>query len=244
MNQLPTICIAMSGDADCRAKATMTDPVPLCGEHQLQVALAIVPDILVAELRQASAGGRPVSLPAEERAAVIAGARPLPVRAHMGRPHGPVVYFADAGTRIKIGFSTSLRNRIRSLSMQEKDVVLLLEGGLTLERALHDTYAKERIDSTEWFTKSDRLMNFIGSKLAELGGQDQRKTRQRRVVVTALGAGPASAKREDRLVVVRKLIRDVGGDPANLPLKVIQDRFAVSQPTASRIRAEASRQEA
>lgn len=237
------LCVALSEDGDCTAKATMTDPVPLCDLHQLRVALAIVPDILVSELRQASAGARPVSLPAEERVAVIAGARPLPVRAHMGRPHGPVVYFADAGTRIKIGFSTNLRNRIRSLSMQEKDVVLLLEGGLMLERALHDTYAKERIDSTEWFAKSDRLMNFIGSKLAELGGH-QRKTRQRRVVVTALGAGPASAKREDRLVVVRKLIRDVGGDPTNLPLKVIQDRFAVSQPTASRIRAEASRQEA
>jgi len=162
-------CIAADQGVDCVNDATMTSPVPLCDGHQLQVALLIVPDILTAALRHAGSDLKPVPLPPEERSAVVAGARPKPVGAHMGGAHGPVVYFADTGVRIKIGTSTNLRKRLRSLSLQENDVVLLLQGGLMLERALHDTFKKERIDSTEWFAKSDRLMKFIQSKLADLG---------------------------------------------------------------------------
>lgn len=168
---MATTCIAAAQGIECVTEATMTSPVPLCDEHRLQVALAVVPDILTTALRHAGAAVKPVPLPPEERAAVIAGAAPRPVGAYMGGVHGTVVYFADNGSRIKIGYSTNLRSRIRSLSLQEKDVVLLLQGGLTLERALHDTFKKERIDSTEWFVKSERIINFIELKRAELRPQ-------------------------------------------------------------------------
>lgn len=196
MKETSSLCIATAEGIECTTEATMTSPVPLCDEHQLQVALAVVPDILTTALRHAGATVKPVPLPPDERAAVIAGAHPRPAGAYMGGTHGPVVYFADAGSRIKIGFSTNLRNRIRSLSLQEKDVVLLLQGGLTLERALHDAFAKERIDSTEWFVKSERLMSFIDSKLRELTGQgSQQSNGQLRKPAVRLRKPSASARR-------------------------------------------------
>lgn len=237
-------CFAIDHGVECTAEAIMTDPVPLCEEHQLQIALAVTSDVLTAAFRQAAAGQRSALLPTEERAAVIAGACPKPVRAYMSGPHGPVVYFADSGARIKIGFSTNLRNRIRSLSLQEKDIVLLLQGGLTLERALHDTFAKERIDSTEWFTKSDRLMTFIRSKQASLGQQQGKAQQPKRAVAPAPGAGSIPAKREDRVRIVRELIDGAGGDPTSLPLRTIEDRFGVHKATASRLRSDAARRDA
>lgn len=244
MNESSVLCIAVHEGVDCRAEATMLDPVPLCDEDQLRIALHVVPDVLVAAFRQAGSGLKPAALAPAERAAVIAGASPRPVSAHMGGAHAPVVYFGDAGERVKIGFSTNLRNRIRSLSLQEKDVILLLQGGLTLERALQDSFAKERIDSTEWFAKSDRLMTFIQSKQADLGTQQQRKVRHQYRKHTVVPAASVPVGRGERVKIVRGLIDGVGGNPADLPLRTIQERFSVSQATASRIRAEASKREA
>src|SRR4051812_2034828 len=96
MRDMDATCIAADQGVDCVAEATMASPVPLCDKHQLQVALAIVPDVLTMALRHAGATVKPVPLPPEERAAVIAGASPRPVGAYMGGVHGPVVYFADA----------------------------------------------------------------------------------------------------------------------------------------------------
>jgi len=243
VGEFAVLCTASPDGADCVAEATMISLVPLCDEHQLQVALQVVPDLMVAALRHVRSGAKPVSLPPAERAAIIAGASPKPISAHMSGPHGPVVYFADGGSRIKIGFSTNLRSRIRSLSMQEKDVLLLLQGGLTLERALHATYDKERIDSTEWFAKSERLVAFIESKRAQLDGQHRQKTQRqmrKHMARSASASLPTPGKRADRLDIIRDLIRNGGGDPANLPLKTIQERFGVSQATASRMRSDVS----
>lgn len=161
----------------------MVRPVALCELHRMQVALLVVPDALTMLVRQAKTGLNRLSLPADERAAVIAGARPKAAGAYMGGVHGPVVYFMENGDRIKIGHSTNLRSRVRALSLQDKDVLLLLQGGLTLERALHSTFAKERIDATEWFMKSERLISFIESKTGQLADLDvgSRRKQQRTV---------------------------------------------------------------
>ena len=214
----------------------MTSPVPLCDKHQLQVALAVVPDLLTAALRHAGAAVKPVPLPPEERAAVIAGAPPKPIGAYMGGAHGPVVYFADAGARVKIGFSTNLRNRLRSLSLQEKDVVLLLQGGLTLERALHDMFKKERIDSTEWFVKSDRLVSFIKSKLAELDLGASRGARGRvglMVEPARKTAALASSQRTlaEWAVLAEPLYQKVLADDGKAPSgRALQDALRGSYP--------------
>lgn len=168
MNEPTNPCLAVTEGVDCTAEAAITSPVPLCDKHRLQVALLVVPDLLASALRDAQTGVSPVPLAREERAAVIAGARPVSIGNYMGGVHGAVVYFIENGHRVKIGHSTNMRGRVRALSLQQKDILLLLQGGLTLERALHDTFKKERIDSTEWFVKSERIINFVESKRAEL----------------------------------------------------------------------------
>lgn len=244
---MDTTCIAIDQEVECVADATMTSPVPLCDRHQLQVALAVVPDMLTTALRHAGSAVKPMPLAPDVRAAVIAGSPPRPVGARMAGVHAPVVYFADTGSRIKIGFSTNLRSRLRSLSLQQKDVALLLDGGLTLERALHDTFAMERIDSTEWFAKSDRLAAFIESKCADLAGRHRQKVQRqaRKRLVHLAPADPAEPhQRSERVEIIRRLIRDVGGDPEAVPLKLIQERFGVHKSTASRMRSDASSEDA
>src|SRR5216110_1292634 len=102
MNESLVQCIAIEGSGDCPTEATMTSPVSLCDRHQLQIALLVIPDVLATAFRQAGTDKRPVSLAPEERAAVIAGAQPKPIKAYMSGVHGPVVYFIDSGARIKI----------------------------------------------------------------------------------------------------------------------------------------------
>lgn len=240
MDESMALCIAIEEGADCPAEAIMIKPVPLCSRHQLQIALLVIPDVLTTAVRHAGIDMKPVSLAPEERAAIIAGAQPKPIKPYLSGVHGPVVYFIENGATVKIGHSTNLRNRVRSLSLQEKNVLLLLQGGLTLERALHATYEKERIDATEWFAKSDRLVAFIESKRGDLEGQRQQRTqRQMRRRVVPPANSSVSRQRAERLEIIRTLIGEVGGDPTDLPLKTIQDRFGVSQATASRMRSDA-----
>lgn len=180
MDESTILCTAADEGAECATEAAMIRPVALCEFHRIQVALLVVPDALTMLVQQAKTGMTRLSLPADERAAVIAGARPKPVGDYMGGVHGPVVYFLENGDRVKIGHSTNLRSRVKSLALQEKDVLLLLQGGLTLERALHSTFAKERIDATEWFAKSERIVEFIRSKSSQLAATDAGSGRKQR----------------------------------------------------------------
>ena len=55
-----------------------------------------------------------------------------------------------------------------------------------------------------------------------------------------VASGPIPIQPLDRVKIVRDWIKDAGGDHTAVPLKRIEERFGVSQPTASRIRAAAS----
>lgn len=52
-------------------------------------------------------------------------------------------------------------------------------------------------------------------------------------------SGPIPIQRDARLKMIRGWIDDAGGDKKSVPLKVIEERFGVSQATASRMRDEA-----
>lgn len=161
-------CIAMDEGLECPREAVFRRPVPLCVEHGMDVALLIVPDVLTTAIRTAKAGAPAKPLGRVERDALIAGARPLKVKPYCRGTHSPVVYFIENGDVVKIGFSTHLRVRISSLALQESSIMLLLEGGFTLERALHSKFERDRIDNTEWFKLSDDLVRYINEKCEQL----------------------------------------------------------------------------
>lgn len=77
-----------------------------------------------------------------------------------GNRQGGVVYYAQIGDYIKIGYSTRLRDRFRTL---RADRLLAIEPGPPeLERQRHREFTSERIDRRrENFRPSDRLREHI-----------------------------------------------------------------------------------
>lgn len=75
--------------------------------------------------------------------------------------HDPVVYFARNGSRIKIGWSTHLKNRMYSLSLPMSAVELTLPGGPAEENMFHRKFKKARIGLTEWFEATPEMEQFI-----------------------------------------------------------------------------------
>ncbi|WP_432185480.1 GIY-YIG nuclease family protein [Streptomyces tendae] len=80
------------------------------------------------------------------------------------RKHAPLVYFIRNGNRLKIGTTTDLKRRIRTLALRAENVTLLLDGGHTLERALHKQFTDLRIGNTEWFAYDGALIDFIADQ--------------------------------------------------------------------------------
>lgn len=78
---------------------------------------------------------------------------------------GARVYFAQAGDRIKIGWSRNVGARIAQLQTGNPDPVQLLAttpGARSLERQLHARFATARV-AGEWFDATDELLAYVGS---------------------------------------------------------------------------------
>lgn len=75
--------------------------------------------------------------------------------------HQPLVYLLRNGNRIKIGTTTELKRRIRTLALRPENVVLLLDGDQRFERELHRKFADLRIGDTEWFAYDGPLIDFV-----------------------------------------------------------------------------------
>jgi Meiotically up-regulated gene 113 len=81
---------------------------------------------------------------------------------------GPVVYVMSAGDPefLKIGFTTSLERRLRSLrtaSHVEPIVHVAIPGTRSLERDLHNRFASAH-QNREWFRLTDEIAAFIASE--------------------------------------------------------------------------------
>lgn len=153
-------CAASALDQPCTAAATLTDPVLLCDEHKLQVAMAVVPDMLTGALREARAVASRTLKPDVAHMVASAQSAPLPTT----DAHSALVYFMANGGRVKIGYTKSLFSRISALSLREEAVLLLLHGGTDLERALHAKFGAHRVADSEWFELAPDVVHFIASK--------------------------------------------------------------------------------
>jgi len=78
-------------------------------------------------------------------------------------PEGPVVYFAQMGPYVKIGYAKDLWRRIAGLSLPKSVVVGTLPGDRGLEKELHERFGHCRIDGCEWFHVTPDLEEFIQS---------------------------------------------------------------------------------
>lgn len=158
-----TSCAADDDGRTCHRPVVMTRPVPLCGPHKAEVALAIVPDLLRDQLAAAhrdAAGGV-----AGIRDDLVTAARSV---AHLpfldGGLHQTVVYFIANGGRVKIGYTTNLKSRLSSLALRADSVLLTLDGGPDLERALHAHFQAHRDGNTEWFELAPTIFRYITAR--------------------------------------------------------------------------------
>ncbi|MEV2255897.1 GIY-YIG nuclease family protein [Streptomyces sp. NPDC050147] len=156
-------CSVATESGVCPRPVTLAKPLQLCEEHKIAVALAVVPDLLAGALVEIRADHYNTARPLPEELAHIidsATAAVLPT----GARHPALVYFLLNGGRVKIGHTRGLAARVRALSLREEAVVLLLHGGPSLERALHQKFARDRIGGSEWFELSVDMVGFIARK--------------------------------------------------------------------------------
>lgn len=81
--------------------------------------------------------------------------------------HAPVVYLIRNGSRVKIGTSRNLRNRVAQMCLRADDLELVLHGDASLERDLHERFSASRVGNTEWFERVGPVATFINNR-----GQD------------------------------------------------------------------------
>lgn len=79
------------------------------------------------------------------------------------REVGAVVYYLRIGDRIKIGFTTNLKQRVANLRLDFDAVLATEPGGRDQESRRHQQFADERYGRREDFAPSDRLMVHIAS---------------------------------------------------------------------------------
>lgn len=73
----------------------------------------------------------------------------------------PVVYYVDRGDRIKIGTSTSIVGRLKTMHALPTDLLAVEPGGYDIEHTRHEEFYEFRIEGTELFRKGPRLMAHI-----------------------------------------------------------------------------------
>lgn len=73
------------------------------------------------------------------------------------RCHAPVVYFVRNGSRVKIGTSQNLWQRMQALCLQREDILLVLHGDRRVEQDMHREFADLRAGTSEWFELTGEL---------------------------------------------------------------------------------------
>ncbi|MGW9031477.1 GIY-YIG nuclease family protein [Streptomyces sp. NPDC055722] len=220
-------CLGVEGGAPCADLATIAEPVRLCTRHQMQVAAAIVPALLAPALDKPRDIERPETRDAETVRLVLS-ARAAEV--DLSGPHDDRVYFIRNGERVKIGYTSNLRNRLWSFGLRVDAVALLLTGDKRLERALHRYFALHRIANTEWFHCVPEVDSYIASRLEHLS--------QIQGITSAVASDTIqiTASREALLAALRAHIGDRQGALLSDVLKTLHSKGAPSHWSVTTLR--------
>lgn len=140
--------------AGCRRPISISDPVPLCARHAIEVVQAFLPSVLSEALKKAQTLEGSGDTMVDEALVVV-----LPWI--LPRKHQPLVYFIGNGDRVKIGWTKSLGARIQTLTMNRESVLLVLAGDAVLEKALHTRFRSLQVDDTEWFEYRKKLRDYV-----------------------------------------------------------------------------------
>lgn len=182
-------CVVREDGRACDRALAMARPVPLCDLHRLQVALAVMPDVLRDQMANT--------------------AQPVEVDRLLQGGHGPIVYFIAHGDRVKIGFTSNLKKRVNGLALRPGSILLALDGGVDLERSLHARFADARVDDTEWFENTTPLAQYIEDR------KRQAPRRARQVIPNARSrvAARQEPTRAEQVALLNDLVEILGEAP-------------------------------
>lgn len=162
-------CLADDEGRPCTRGVVASRPVPLCHAHRIEIALTVVPELLRTGLETALTSG-PIGLVTRDE--LTASAVAVPAEGLLSGVHDSVVYFIANGGRVKIGYTTNLKSRLSALALRSDSVLLTLQGGPELERALHTRFTHYRNGNTEWFELSPEIFRYAsGRSSAHVSGQ-------------------------------------------------------------------------
>ncbi|MFF4146961.1 GIY-YIG nuclease family protein [Streptomyces sp. NPDC001698] len=166
-------CLGTKDGNACTELPTCHEPVPLCTPHRMQVALAIVPQMLKDAAEAADVTVSSVVARQPSTAALLGSLAPGTARivrtarratATLWSSHEPQVYFIRHGSRVKIGFTRNLGKRLNALSLRATEVIAVLDGDRDLERALHRYFGPFRIGTTEWFQDAQAIRTYVRNR--------------------------------------------------------------------------------
>lgn len=225
------ICNADDEGRPCPREAVMLRPVALCHAHRVEVALTVVPELLREQLDAALRGA---ATPLATRSDLVATACAATADGLLRGVHDSVVYFIANGGRVKIGYTTNLKSRLGSLALRRDAVLLTLQGGPELERALHTHFAAYRNGNTEWFELSPEIFRYISAPHPSTGGVAARPAD---APARGFGAHAATQSAQKALGVAKaaELLRK---NPALTSAQVAEE-LSVSPATAKRYLREA-----
>ncbi len=202
-------CAADEDGRKCHRVAVMEHPIALCQAHRIEIAIAVVPELLRDQLMCALRGA---AEPPAVRADLVAQARAVEIDSMLGGVHDSLVYFIANGGRIKIGYTTNLKSRLSSLALRRDSVLLALEGGPELERALHAHFTAYRSGNTEWFDLAPEVFRYIAAPHP------------------SRGASPAADTADELTLKAR------ADFPKGASVRELRSRYGIGQARAQRIR--------
>lgn len=224
-------CIADDEGRPCHREAAVLRPVALCHPHRIEIALTVVPDLLRDGLEAALTS---VATPVAVRDDLVATAAATPVDALLHGVHDSVVYFIANGGRVKIGFTTNLKSRLAALALRSDSVLLALQGGPELERALHSRFAQHRNGNTEWFEMAPEVFRYASGRNAATGSARGAVANGRGAVAPLVrdraAARPRAKKQAEVDAVLARLLE--ADDPKSYSLAAVMADFGLTQTTA------------
>lgn len=163
MQRISSCTAQLDSGEFCDAPSMEDVPFPICKNHALELFRHMRADTSLTfewqlEQLQSALGASRADMPEVERRMTA-----------MARAQSVVYYVRMRSGRIKIGFSTAMKNRVAALRVDPGQVLATEPGGRDLERARHEQFADLRYDRWEEFRADERLMSHI-ARVREANG--------------------------------------------------------------------------
>jgi hypothetical protein len=140
---------------------------PLCIRHAYEI------NSCIAEVEEIFNRGGPLTGRRRERIAAIERQildidRERRGKADSRRYTAGWIYYVAIGDRIKIGYATSVRERMRSYP-PGSNLLAVHPGTPDLERQIHTVLAASRVAGREWYSRTDQVMAHLDRALQDFG---------------------------------------------------------------------------